>query len=249
MTNVGSPQIVVCANASEASLATAQLISDAVAANPKTVLGLATGGTPVGAYRELVRQHKEEGLDFSQACSFNLDEYIGLGPDHPQSFRYFMQSQLFDLINIDPNATHVPNGLVSDIAAHAQQYEEQIRESGGIDLQLLGIGNNGHIAFNEPGSAIDSRTREVDLTPDTIDANARFFDSIDDVPKRAITMGIGTICEAARIVLMATGQAKSSAIQAAIEGPRDLSNPASLLQGHSDLTFVLDQAAASKLSR
>ena len=249
MTNVGSPQIVVCGNPAEASLATARFIADAVTANPRIVLGLATGGTPVGAYRELVRQHKEEGLDFSEACSFNLDEYIGLGPDHPQSFRYFMQAQLFDHINIDPNATHVPNGMADDIAAHAQEYEDQIRNSGGIELQLLGIGNNGHIAFNEPGSSIDSRTREVNLTPNTIDANARFFESIDDVPKRAITMGIGTICEAAKIVLMATGEAKAAAIQAAIEGPRDPSNPASLLQGHSDLTFVLDEAAASKLSR
>lgn len=249
MTNVDSPHVVVCSNAVEASLATAKLIAEAVAAKPKIVLGLATGGTPVGAYRELVRLHKEQGLDFSAACSFNLDEYIGLASDHPQSFRYFMQTHLFDQINIDPQATHVPDGLAEDIAIHARDYEQRIRDSGGIDLQLLGIGNNGHIAFNEPGSAVDSRTREVDLTVNTIDANARFFESIDDVPKSAITMGIGTIREASRIVLMATGEAKSNAIQAAIEGPCDPANPASLLQGHTDLTFVLDEAAASKLGQ
>lgn len=249
MTKSMSPSIVICSDADEASRATAAIIAQAVTDDPMTVLGLATGGTPVGAYRELVRLHQEEGLDFSQATSFNLDEYVGLPPDHPQSFRYFMQQQLFDHVNFDPSSTHVPDGTADDLVSHSQWYEASIVDAGGIGLQLLGIGNNGHIAFNEPGSALDSRTREVDLTRDTIDANARFFNSASEVPRKAITMGIGTIREARRIVLMAIGEAKADAIQAALEGPQDLANPASLLQGHANMSFILDEAAASKLRR
>ncbi|MGI9471621.1 MAG: glucosamine-6-phosphate deaminase [Rubripirellula sp.] len=249
MSETSSPTIVVRSNASEASLATADIIASELSADPNIVLGLATGGTPVGVYRELVRMHRDDGLDFSNATSFNLDEYVGLAANHPQSFRHFMQEQLFDHINIDPSRTHVPDGLVADVPSHASDYEQSIREAGGIGLQLLGIGNNGHIAFNEPGSAADSRTREVDLTQNTIDANARFFESVSEVPRRAITMGIGTIRDAASIVLMATGDAKADAIQSAIEGPCDPQNPASLLQRHPRMTFVLDEAAARKLSR
>lgn len=243
------PQIVICPEADDAARSVAQIIADAVHSNPQIVLGLATGGTPLGAYRELVRMHREEGLDFSGVRSFNLDEYLGLAPDHPQSYRYFMQQHLFDQINIQPANTHVPDGMASDVAAQAAQYEQQIQAAGGIDLQLLGIGANGHIAFNEPGSAIDSRTRAIELTADTISANARFFDSIDQVPRRAITMGIGTILEARRIVLMATGSAKAEAVRCAIEEDADPANPASLLQQHDDVTYVLDVAAAGQLTR
>jgi glucosamine-6-phosphate deaminase len=243
------PQIVICPDASEASRSVAQIIADAVRSNPQIVLGLATGGTPLEAYRELIRMHREAELDFSDVHSFNLDEYLGLSPEHPQSYRFFMQQHLFDHINIDSAHARVPNGLVTDVLTHAQEYEQQIRAAGGIDMQLLGIGSNGHIAFNEPGSAIDSRTREIDLTADTIQANSRFFDSIDQVPRHAITMGIGTILEAKRIVLMATGQAKAEAVRLAIEADADPANPASLLQQHDDVTYVLDVAAAEHLTR
>jgi glucosamine-6-phosphate deaminase len=240
------PKIVVCRDADAASGKVAEIIADAIRSQPKTVLGLATGGTPVGTYRELVRMHREDGLDFSHVTSFNLDEYIGLGPDHPQSFRHFMQQHLFDHVNI--TQTHVPDGLATDLALHARAYEENIRLAGGIDLQILGIGSNGHIAFNEPGSAADSRTRAIDLTPDTINANSRFFDSIDEVPRHAITMGIGTILEAKEIVLMAMGQGKADAVKRAIEDDPDVSHPASWLQHHDQVTFVLDRDAARQLA-
>lgn len=250
MTNQqAAPQIVVCPDADEASRSVAQIIAEAVRSNPRIVLGLATGGTPLGVYRELARMHHSEGLDFAEVRSFNLDEYRGLAPDHPQSYRRFMQQNLFEQINIDPANTHVPDGLAADLSAHAEEYERRIEAAGGIDLQLLGIGSNGHIAFNEPGSLADSRTREIELTAETVAANARFFDSKDQVPRYAITMGIGTILQARRIVLMAIGQAKASAVQAAIEGDADPANPASLLQRHDDVTYVLDVAAAEQLAR
>lgn len=239
-------KVLLCRTADDVSCKVAEMIADAIRSQPEIVLGLATGGTPVQTYRELVRMHREDGLDFSGVVSFNLDEYVGLGPDHPQSFRYFMQQHLFDHVNIAQ--TFVPDGLATDVDVCARTYEEQIRAAGGIDLQLLGIGSNAHIAFNEPGSAADSRTREIGLTPDTINANARFFASIDDVPRHAITMGIGTILQAKRIVLMAMGEGKADAIKQAIEGDIDIAHPASVLQQHDDVTFVLDQGAASRLT-
>jgi glucosamine-6-phosphate deaminase len=234
--------------ASAASQSVAQQIADAVRSQPAVVLGLATGGTPVETYRDLVRMHREQGLDFSAVTTFNLDEYVGLPVDHACSYRRFMNEQLFDQLNIDPSHTHLPDGRASDLVQQAADYEADILAAGGIDLQLLGIGHNGHIAFNEPGSPIDSRTRVVELTDQTIENNARFFDSIDDVPRRAITMGIGTILESRAIVLLATGTGKASAVARAIEGSRDESHPASLLQAHSQVTWVLDEAAASNLS-
>ena len=242
-----SPTVVVCDQADQAALLVAERIAESIRAKPEIVLGLATGGTPLGIYRELVRMHREESLDFSNVTTFNLDEYVGLGPKHPQSYRFFMQQQLFDHINIKPSNTHVPNGLASDIEAHAREYEASVRAAGGIDLQLLGIGENGHIAFNEPGSPADSRTRRVDLTEATIEANSRFFSSMDDVPRHAITMGIATILDAKRIILMASGKRKANAIREAIEGPINESCPASQLQRSGDVTFVLDAAAAAQL--
>lgn len=243
-----APVLVVCDTPEEAARRVAERIAEAIRSQPDIVLGLATGGTPVGVYRELIRMHREESLDFSQVTSFNLDEYVGLGPEHPQSYRSFMQQQLFDHVNIEPSRTHVPDGLAADVEAHARAYEAEIEAAGGIDLQLLGIGDNGHIAFNEPGSPPDSRTRRVDLTEETIQANSRFFSSIDEVPRHAITMGIGTILEAKRIVLMATGERKAEAVARAVEGPTDPESPASQLQRADDVTFVLDKAAASDLS-
>ncbi len=243
-----SPAIVVCDSPEEASLRVAEMIAEAIRDNPEIVLGLATGGTPIGVYRQLVRMHREQSLDFSGVTTFNLDEYVGLGPEHPQSYRTFMQEHLFDHVNLVPAKTHVPDGLAQDIAAYAQAYEDQIRAAGGIDLQLLGIGDNGHIAFNEPGSPGNSRTRRVDLTEETIQANSRFFSSVDEVPRHAITMGIGTILEAKRIILMATGERKADAVDRAIQGPIDAMSPASQLQRNREVTFVLDTAAAARLS-
>lgn len=240
-----APTIIICNSASDASHRVAEMFAELIRSKSKVVLGLATGSTPVGLYEALVRMHEEDQLDFSGVTSFNLDEYVGLGPEHPQSFCRFMHQHLFDHVNIA--STHVPDGLANDVAEQAQAYENEIRAAGGIDLQILGIGSNGHIAFNEPGSAADSRTRQIDLTPETIKANSRFFDSVDDVPRHAITMGVGTILESKRIVLMAMGEGKAEAVQRAIEGDADTSNPASLLQKHDDVTYVLDEAAASGL--
>ena len=187
---------VVLPDVAAASLRAAEIVATNVREKPDTVLGLATGSTPIETYRQLIRMHRDENLDFSRVTTFNLDEYSGLGGEHPSSFRAFMDEQLFRHLNIDITKTYVPDGLAADTVAHARQYEQMIESAGGIDLQLLGIGHNGHIAFNEPGSAADSRTRVVDLTSGTIEKNARFFDSINDVPRTALTMGIGTILEA-----------------------------------------------------
>ena len=242
------PRILLQPDADAAARQVAQLFADAIHENPRVVLGLATGGTPIKTYAELVRMHAAGSLDFSQVTTFNLDEYVGLSGDHPQSFRFFMQQQLFDHVNIDAQQTHVPDGTDDDLARQSSQYEQKIRAADGIQLQLLGIGSNGHIAFNEPGAARDSRTRVVGLTEETIQSNARFFDSLEQVPRRAITMGIGTILEARRIVLLATGAGKATAVREAIEGPVAASCPASWLRTHPDVTYVLDRAAASELA-
>jgi len=243
-----SHQVIVCETPEEASVRVARIIAEAIGNNPQLVLGLATGGTPTGVYRHLVQMHREDKLDFSEVTTFNLDEYIGIPPEHPQSYRTFMQEHLFNHVNLNPAKTHLPDGCGRPIATRAEEYETMIRDAGGIDLQLLGIGNNGHIAFNEPGSPAASRTRQVDLTEDTIVANSRFFASMNDVPRHAITMGIATILEARRIVLMATGEAKAEAIDRAIQGPLDSTSPASQLQGNPNVTYVLDAAAAGRLS-
>jgi glucosamine-6-phosphate deaminase len=253
MQALSPPKIVVCGNADQASMHAADLLATAIRNKPNVTLGLATGGTPVAMYALLVKMHLAGNLDFADATTFNLDEYVGLAGDHPQSYRQFMRKQLFDLVNLDPRKTHLPNGTTSEIAKQAENiakqaetYERLIADSGGIDLQLLGIGVNGHIAFNEPGSSRDSRTRQVDLTQKTIQSNARFFKSIHDVPKQAITMGIGTILEAKSIVLLAMGAGKADAVRDAISGDVSPAHPASFLQTHADVTYVLDEAAASK---
>lgn len=233
----------------ELSKRAAETIAGAIRSKPNSVLGLATGGTPVGCYRELIRMHKEEGLDFSRVVTFNLDEYIGLPPTHPQSYRYFMDENLFHHVNIKIENTHVPNGLSDDPQRTCKGFEEAIRKAGGIDLQLLGIGANGHIAFNEPGSPFDSRTRVVNLSERTIEDNARFFKSIDEVPRQALSMGIGTIMEARKIVLLASGVRKAEVVAKSVEGSITTDVPASVLQRHPDCTFILDEEAASKLAR
>jgi len=227
----------------------AEFIASVVRRKPTCVLGLATGGTVIGTYAELIRKHHEDGLDFSRVESFNLDEYVGLAPTHPQSYRYFMQEHLLDHINIDPRNTHVPDGLALDFEAYCQQYERMIKDAGGIDLQLLGIGSDGHIAFNEPGSSLGSRTRLKTLTHETIQDNARFFGSQEQVPRLAITMGVGTILESRQCLLLACGASKAKAIRDSIEGPVTAQVTASALQLHRDVVVIVDAEAARLLER
>jgi glucosamine-6-phosphate deaminase len=227
----------------------AQFVAALVRRRPTCVLGLATGGTPLGMYTELIGMHREEGLDFSRVVTFNLDEYVGLASTHPQSYRYFMQHNFFDHINIDPRDTHVPDGRALDFEAYCEQYERMIAEEGGIDLQILGIGSDGHIAFNEPGSSLGSRTRLKTLTSETVRDNARFFGSEQDVPRLAITMGVGTILESRQCLLLACGDTKARAIRDTIEGPITAQVTASALQLHRDVIAILDEEAARLLER
>lgn len=242
-------RVIVQPNREAVSRVAARFVADLVRRRPTCVLGLATGSTPLGMYAELARMHREEGLDFSRVVSFNLDEYVGLGPNHPQSYRYFMQENFFRHINIDTRNTHVPDGRALDFEAHCQQYEKLIHDEGGIDLQVLGIGSDGHIAFNEPGSSLGSRTRLKTLTIETVRDNARFFGSEDAVPRLAVTMGVGTILESRQCLLLAAGQAKAQAICDTIEGPVTAQVTASALQLHRDVIAVLDEEAAQLLKR
>lgn len=215
----------------------------------KFLLGLATGSTPLGLYNELIRLHREEGLDFSKVITFNLDEYYSLPPTHEQSYYYFMWENLFKHINIKKNNIHVPDGLAKEVEKYCQRYERMIREAGGIDLQVLGIGSDGHIAFNEPGSSLGSRTRLKTLTLQTIEDNSRFFKNKDEVPKYAISMGVGTILEARICILLANGAKKAEVVAKAIEGPITGEVTASALQLHPRVIFFLDEAAAANLKR
>ncbi|NLX62950.1 MAG: glucosamine-6-phosphate deaminase [Tissierellia bacterium] len=210
------------------------------------VLGLATGSTPIGMYKELIRMHKEEGLDFSHVVSFNLDEYIGIDYDNPNSYHYYMKENLFDHINILKENTFIPDGNSDDLEESCRIYDKLIEEKGGIDLQILGIGANGHIGFNEPAEELNYGTSVVDLDDRTIKDNARFFNSIDEVPKKAITMGIGTIMKAKKIILMANGKNKAEAISKLIKGKKITTKlPATLLLLHPDVTVIVDEEAYS----
>jgi len=240
-------KVIICKNSLEMSEKAAKIFSDRIKANPEIVLGLATGETPIKLYKALVRFDEQGGLDFSRVTTFNLDEYLGLSGDNPQSYRYFMDMHLFNHINIDKKNTHILNGLTNDPIHECERFERMIREAGGIDLQLLGIGRNGHIGFNEIGSSINSRTRVVKPREETIKDNSRFFDSIDDVPKKALTMGIATILEVKEIVLIADKNIKSDAVIKAVEEPVTEDVPASFLQNASKCTFIIDGEAASKL--
>ena len=241
-------QIIICKTKEEACRKAADTIASAIRANPRIVLGLATGSTPVAMYDELVKDNKAGKVDFSTVRSFNLDEYQGLPPEHDQSYRYFMNANLFDRVNIDKANTRVPPGQAEDVAAACAQYEADIKAAGGIDIQVLGIGSDGHIAFNEPGSSLVSRTRLVALTEQTIKDNARFFASEADVPRRAVSMGVGTIMEARKIVMLAFGANKAAAVKAAVEGGISQFCPASALQMHPDAMVFLDEEAASQLA-
>ncbi|MCI8423397.1 MAG: glucosamine-6-phosphate deaminase [Lawsonibacter sp.] len=221
----------------------ADILTAQVVLKPDAVLGLATGSTPVGTYKELVARYQDGDLDFAQIQSVNLDEYVGLAPYHDQSYRYFMQTNFFDFINIHAENTHVPNGQATDLRAECQRYNEVIRQAGPVDLQLLGMGRNGHIGFNEPGDCFQLETHVVDLAPSTIEANARFFASPDEVPRQALTMGIKTIMSARRILLAVSGEDKAQAVHDAFTGPVTPQVPASILQLHPDVILVGDEAA------
>ena len=215
---------------------------------PDSVLGLATGSTPIEMYQQLIAAHQSGLISFQPVTAFNLDEYLGLAADHPESYARFMRQQLFDQVDIDPANTFIPDGLAADPIQAGLDYDEKIRAAGGIDLQVLGLGTNGHIGFNEPDDHLVRQTHVTPLTQATREANARFFDSIDEVPGQAITMGLGSIMQAKRIILMASGQAKAEAILATVEGPVTTQVPASLLQLHPDVTVLIDQAAGALLN-
>ena len=227
----------------------ANIISAQVIMKPNCVLGLATGSTPIGTYDQLVEWYNKGDLDFSEVTTVNLDEYKGLPRTNDQSYYYFMHQHLFDRVNIDPERTNVPNGMEPDAEKECGRYEELIRSLGGVDLQLLGLGHNGHIGFNEPGEAFEKETHCVDLTESTIEANKRFFASADDVPRQAYTMGIGTIMRAKKILLIVNGEAKADIVAKAFFGPVTPEVPASILQLHNDVVIVGDKAALSKIPR
>ncbi|HET7248731.1 MAG TPA: glucosamine-6-phosphate deaminase [Gemmatimonadales bacterium] len=241
-------EVIIHRDYQSMSKAAAQLVAEVLNTKPNAVLGMATGSTPLGLYQELVRLHKEEQLDFSRVTTFNLDEYVGLPTNHPQSYHYFMREHFFQHVNIPPQNINIPSGTTSNYPAFCEWYEKRIAECGGIDLQILGIGSDGHIAFNEPTSSLSSRTRLKTLSKQTIDDNARFFDRREDVPVYAITMGVGTILDAKRLVLVASGKGKARAIAQTVEGPVTSMVTASALQLHRDATVITDDEAASGLT-
>jgi len=241
--------VVLQRNQDEVGRQAARMISGAVRRNPFVRLGLATGATMVGVYRELVRLHREEHLDFARVVTFNLDEYLGIPPSHPQSFHSLMQQHFFSHVNIPRNSIHIPDGTITrDYDAYCEGYEQAIRDAGGIDLQLLGIGRNGHIGFNEPMSSLGSRTRIKELSAETIEDSRKAFGP-QEMPQCAITVGIGTILETRRVLLLATGAFKADAIAKSIEGPVSASVTASALQLHRDVTFLVDEEAGSLLTQ
>ncbi|CAI6083004.1 Glucosamine-6-phosphate deaminase 1 [Paenibacillus sp. JJ-100] len=232
-------------NEEDLNMTGAGLIASLLQTKPRAVLGLATGSSPVGIYKQLITMHQKGLVSFAQAHSFNLDEYVGLPTKHRESYRSFMNEQLFNHIDIDLSRTNVPNGEASDLAAECADYERRLEDLGPVDLQILGIGHNGHIAFNEPATELTAITHVVDLKEETRQANARFFDSIDEVPTQAITMGVGSILKAKQILLIARGEEKAEIIREAFMGPITTSCPASLLQCHPNVVVLLDRAAGS----
>lgn len=227
----------------------ANLISAQILLKPNCVLGLATGSSPIGTYEQLVEWYQKGDLDFKQVKTVNLDEYKGLDHENDQSYYYFMNHHLFDRVNINPENTNVPNGMAEDGEAECQRYEEFVESLGWADLQLLGLGRNGHIGFNEPAEAFAKKTHCVDLTESTIEANKRFFASADDVPRQAYTMGIGTIMKAKKILLVVSGEDKAEALAKTVYGEITPELPASILQLHPDVTIVADEAALSKMPK
>lgn len=236
-------RVIVCENYEEMSKVGARIFAAQMTLKPDSILGLATGSTPVGLYRELIRMNKAGEIDFSPITTFNLDEYYPISPDNNQSYRYFMNENLFDHVNIDKSATHVPNGMAADPETEGVEYDKAIQAAGGIDLQLLGIGINGHIAFNEPDDELIVGTHVTGLTESTIEANSRFFASRDEVPTRALTMGMASILSAKKIVIMANGANKHEAVKKLLDNTITTKNPATLLKVHPDVTLICDRAA------
>ena len=239
--------VIITKNYEELSKVAAKEMAEVIKNNPSAILGLATGGSPIGMYKELIRMNKDGEIDFSTVTTVNLDEYVGLSGEHPQSYRYFMNDNLFNHINIDKKNTYVPNGLAKDVEEECKNYDSKIAQLGGTDVQLLGIGNNGHIAFNEPDEALVSGTHLTNLTEDTIKANARFFDSIDEVPKTALTMGLGGIMKSKKIIVIASGESKAEAVKAMVNGKISTNMPASMLQMHRDVVVIVDEDASNLL--
>ena len=241
-------EVIIQKNYEQLSKVAAQHVIDVLNAKPNAVLGMATGSTPLGLYQELVQLYRAGELDFSRVTTFNLDEYVGLPVSHEQSYHYFMYENFFKQVNIPPQNINIPSGTTSNYHAFCQWYEQRIAECGGIDLQILGIGSDGHIAFNEPTSSLNSRTRLKTLAKQTIDDNARFFERRDDVPVYAITMGVGTILDARKLILLASGKAKAKAIAQTVEGPVTSMVTASAIQMHADAKVFIDEDASSELS-
>ena len=221
----------------------ANIVSAQVILFPRSVLGLATGSTPLGVYKQLIDWYRKGDIDFSETHSINLDEYCGLGPDNPQGYRYYMDRNFFSQINIRPENTNVPNGLAKDLDAECERYDRLITEIGGIDLQVLGLGKTGHIGFNEPDASFDKTTHRVALKQATIDANSRFFQNADEVPRYALTMGIKAIMQAKKILLLASGREKAEILERVLFGPVTPSVPGSILQLHPDVTVIADRDA------
>lgn len=239
--------ILICENYDEISTVASNIICDEINKNPNIVLGLATGSTPIGTYNKLIQYYNNNLVDFSKVKSFNLDEYYNLSKSNEQSYDFFMRKHLFNHININLENTHIPNGLAKNIENECIEYDKLILENGGIDLQLLGIGSNAHIAFNEPSDTFKMGTSLVNLTESTINANSRFFKNIDDVPTKAISMGIGSIFKAKKIILLASGKSKAKAIYDTIYGDIDPNIPSSILKLHNNVTLILDKDSASML--
>ncbi|MDD3655946.1 MAG: glucosamine-6-phosphate deaminase [Atribacterota bacterium] len=239
--------VVIVKDYHELSVQAAQLVADQITRKKNTVLGLATGQTPVGMYQELIKKFKKGEIDFSQVVTFNLDEYYGLSPEHPQSYHYFMWDTFFQHININKENIYLLNGITDNIDEECQRFEDLIKKRGGLDLQILGIGDNGHLGFNEPAIGLNSKTHLVNLSKATIRANVKYFDDIKEVPRQALTMGIGTIMKAEKIILLASGRKKSPVIVKTIKGPVSTEVPATVLQLHNEVSIILDQDAASKL--
>lgn len=240
-------KVIITKNYEEMSKVAGDILAEQIKNDPESVLGLATGSTPIGLYKHLIELNKNGSISFKTINTVNLDEYVGLEPTHDQSYRYFMNTNLFDHVDIDKNNTNVPSGIAKDFDAECERYENVIKNLGGIDIQLLGIGNNGHIGFNEPDDHFAKLTHVTGLTKSTIEANARFFEKESDVPTKAISMGIKTIFGAKKVLLVASGESKAQTIFDTVNGDITPNVPASILQLHSDVTIVCDEAAAKLL--
>jgi glucosamine-6-phosphate deaminase len=239
-------QVMIVKNYQELSMEAAKFILDKIHRSPTITLGLATGGTPKGTYENLVIDYKRNQTSYRDITTFNLDEYVGLDPTHYNSYRFYMDNHLFNLVDINKNNTFIPNGTTSDLEEECKRYDQLIKDKGGVDLQLLGIGKNGHIGFNEPGTSFESSTHVTQLTLSTREANARYFESIEQVPTRAITVGLGTIMQSKEILLLVAGKSKQAALARLLSRKIDDQFPASILANHPNVTIIADEAAVSK---